>query len=125
MLIPTVASDAADADTNAGAGAGGASHLGDLPRHLVPLLRRQEMVPGGLSLFDFSERKQSNRAADVVHADQLGGKREDGDVLVTRVGDAREGPDAECAMPWREGDQTETCKASLRMTRGEGDAAPR
>ena len=33
---------------------------------------------------------------------------------VTRVGDAREGPDAECAMPWREGDQTE--EASLRMS---------
>ena len=33
----------------------------------VPELAHHEMVPGQLTLFDFSERKQSNRAATVVH----------------------------------------------------------
>lgn len=55
----------------------------------VPLLVAQPMVPGALSLFDFSERKQSNRAslfAPVVH---FGGLPGDASVvLVTRVGDA-------------------------------------
>ena len=32
----------------------------------VPELSRQEIVPNNLTIFDFSERKQSNRAATIV-----------------------------------------------------------
>jgi len=58
----------------------------------VPELENQDMVPGQLSLFDFSERKQSNYAALMVNAAKLGGEALDGDVLVTRVGDALQEP---------------------------------
>ena len=37
----------------------------------VPGLARQPVVPGSLQIFDFSERKQSNRAATLVDADHF------------------------------------------------------
>lgn len=59
----------------------------------VPPLATQEMVPGQLSLFDFSERWQSNRAAMLVPASQIGGATQGSHhVLVTRVGDALQEP---------------------------------
>ena len=65
----------------------------------VPTLAAQEMVPGQLSIFDFSERKQSSRAALLVDASLISGKPAlapaegaAGCVLVTRVGDALQEP---------------------------------
>jgi hypothetical protein len=55
----------------------------------VPSLAKHPMVPGQLSLFDFSERWQSNRAAMLVPGAALGQQHE---VLVTRVGDALQEP---------------------------------
>jgi hypothetical protein len=55
----------------------------------VPSLATHPMVPGQLSLFDFSERWQSNRAAMLVPGAALGQQHE---VLVTRVGDALQEP---------------------------------
>lgn len=50
-------------------------------------------VPGQLSVFDFSERKQSNKAAAVVPTSCFGGGRHDQrGMLVTRVGDALQEP---------------------------------
>jgi len=49
------------------------------------------MVPGQLSLFDFSERKQSSHAAAAIAANHLGGSKDDV-CLVTRVGDALQEP---------------------------------
>ena len=74
-----------------------ASRLEQYARHaigaFVPELARQELVPGQLTLFDFSERKQSNRAATVVNGSSLGdGRRQDSVCLVTRVGDALQEP---------------------------------
>lgn len=57
----------------------------------VPSLANEPMVPGNLSLFDFSERKQSNRAAIAVPGDRLGGRQESV-CVVTRVGDALQEP---------------------------------
>ena len=57
----------------------------------VPSLARHPMVPQQLSLFDFSERTCSNRAAVIVDAARIGaapGASAGGKVLVTRVGDA-------------------------------------
>ena len=45
----------------------------------------------GVQIFDFSERKVSNRAAVLVDADELGGAPQQ-QVLVTRVGDALQEP---------------------------------
>ena len=45
----------------------------------------------GVQIFDFSERKVSNRASVLVDADELGGKR-GAQVLVTRIGDALQEP---------------------------------
>ena len=56
----------------------------------VPALAQQAIVPGQLTLFDFSERKQSNRAATVVNGSSLGGQ--DSPCLVCRVGDALQEP---------------------------------
>jgi hypothetical protein len=61
-------------------------------RAFVPILSEHPLVPGTLSLFDFSERKQSNRAALLVPATQLGGVPSAPSVLVTRVGDALQEP---------------------------------
>lgn len=52
----------------------------------VPQLSRQPMVGANLSLFDFSERKQSNHAAIVVNGSRLG--LPESPCIVTRVGDA-------------------------------------
>ena len=57
----------------------------------VPSLAAEPMVPGNLSLFDFSERKQSNRAAIAVPGMQLGGRQETV-CIATRVGDALQEP---------------------------------
>ena len=57
----------------------------------VPQLLAHALVPGQLSLFDFSERKQSNRAAAAVPGTALGGRQESC-CLVTRVGDALQEP---------------------------------
>lgn len=59
----------------------------------VPELARAEVIPGtqGLTLFDFSERKHSNRAAAAVAGHALGG-RQDAPCIVTRVGDALQEP---------------------------------
>ena len=55
----------------------------------VPPLAKQPLVPGQLSLFDYSERRQSNRAAAVVPGSKLGGAFNQSSVcIVTRVGDA-------------------------------------
>ena len=57
----------------------------------VPSLEAHEMCPGQLSLFDFSERKQSNRACALVTGSQVGSKQ-DTPCVVTRVGDALQEP---------------------------------
>eukprot|EP00966_Prymnesium_polylepis_P159283 3681056-Prymnesium_polylepis.1 len=57
----------------------------------VPMLAQQPMVAGQLQIFDFSERKQSNRAAALVPSTQMGGSSSQ-KVLVTRVGDALQEP---------------------------------
>ena len=57
----------------------------------VPLIARQPLVPGQLSLFDFSTRKQSSHAAVVVPGSALGGTQQTC-CLVTRVGDALQEP---------------------------------
>ena len=59
----------------------------------VPALAQQALVPGQLTLFDFSERKQSNRAANVVSGSSLGDARQGAScALVCRVGDALQEP---------------------------------
>ena len=61
----------------------------------VPPLAAHPLVPAALSLFDFSERKQSNRAAILAPAASLGGgstAKGPSRVLVTRVGDALQEP---------------------------------
>ena len=60
----------------------------------VPRLASQELVPNQLSLFDFSERKQSNRAALLAERRTFGagGDPHRPPVLVTRVGDALQEP---------------------------------
>ena len=58
----------------------------------MPSLEKKEMCPGQLSIFDFSERKQSNRAATVVHGSSLGELRGDFLCVVARVGDALQEP---------------------------------
>ena len=61
----------------------------------VPELGNAELInePGvpGVQIFDFSERKVSNRASVLVDAQMLGGS-EGQQVLVTRVGDALQEP---------------------------------
>ena len=62
----------------------------------VPELAETPLIddlPGvsGVQIFDFSERKVSNRASVLVDADSLGGS-EGQQVLVTRVGDALQEP---------------------------------
>jgi len=57
----------------------------------VPSLAQQPMVPNQLQIFDFSERKSSNRAALIVPGATLGGGPASR-VLVTRVGDALQEP---------------------------------
>jgi hypothetical protein len=61
-------------------------------RCFVPELAAQPLVPGQLSLFDFSERKQSNRAAAVVPGSSFGSGQSRSMCLVTRVGDALQEP---------------------------------
>ena len=58
----------------------------------VPELSRQEIVPNNLTIFDFSERKQSNRAATIVSGAALGELRQETSCLVARVGDALQEP---------------------------------
>ncbi len=57
----------------------------------VPSLTQQPLVPEQLQIFDFSERKSSNRAALLVPGATLGGSPASR-VLVTRVGDALQEP---------------------------------
>jgi len=57
----------------------------------VPALGEQPLVPGQLSVFDFSSRRQSSQAAAVVPGAVLGGRQETC-CLVTRVGDALQEP---------------------------------
>ena len=61
----------------------------------VPALAEAELVqePGvqGVQIFDFSERKVSNRSSVLLDATKLGGKK-GASVLVTRVGDALQEP---------------------------------
>ena len=57
----------------------------------VPALAQQPLVPDQLQIFDFSERKSSNRAAILVPGATLGGSPASR-VLVTRVGDALQEP---------------------------------
>ena len=57
----------------------------------VPALAAHPLVPGALFLFDFSERRQSNRAAVLADAHELGGVAGQ-QVLVTRVGDSLQEP---------------------------------
>ena len=52
---------------------------------------RRSPLPGQLSLFDFSERKQSNRAAKIVGGAEIESKQ-DTPCIVTRVGDALQEP---------------------------------
>ena len=61
-------------------------------RCFVPELASREIVPGQLSLFDFSERKQSNVAAAVVPGASFGSGQSRSMCLVTRVGDALQEP---------------------------------
>ena len=72
----------------------------------VPQLETHELVPNQLQLFDFSERKQSNRATALVPSKKLAASAQGGaaaaaggdggaahsQVLVTRVGDALQEP---------------------------------
>ena len=51
----------------------------------VPSLAQHPLCPGQLSLFDFSERKQSNRAAALVTGASVGSKQ-DTPCIVARVG---------------------------------------
>ena len=58
----------------------------------VPELQHAELVEAqGVQIFDFSERKVSNRASVIVNAEELGGVAGQ-QVLVTRVGDALQEP---------------------------------
>ena len=57
----------------------------------VPQLAAAELVPGQLQIFDFSERKQSNKASALLSAGAFGGDPA-AQVLVTRVGDALQEP---------------------------------
>ena len=61
-------------------------------RAFVPELASREIVQGQLSLFDFSERKQSNRAAAVVPGSSFGSGQSQSMSLVMRVGDALQEP---------------------------------
>ena len=61
----------------------------------VPQLEKTELVPNQLQLFDFSERKQSNRAVALLPSSKLAGRQSaatrsasDTQVMITRVGDA-------------------------------------
>ena len=54
----------------------------------VPQLAASPLCAGQLSLFDFSERKQSNHAAKIVSGAEVG-SRQDTPCVVARVGDAR------------------------------------
>ena len=67
----------------------------------VPPLAELELVPGQLQIFDFSERKQSNRAASFVPGSDVFGSVAAGEglLLVTRVGDALQAADAPPACP--------------------------
>lgn len=61
----------------------------------VPPLESKRMVEGSLGLFDFSERRQSTRAAAIVDGAALGGSGGDGHdkrLVVARVGDALQEP---------------------------------
>lgn len=58
----------------------------------VPQLASAELAAeAGVQIFDFSERKVSNRASVLVDAERMGGKPNT-QVLVTRVGDALQEP---------------------------------
>jgi hypothetical protein len=57
----------------------------------MPRLSTKPLCSGQLSLFDFSERKQSNRAAAIVGGARIGSKQ-DTPCIVTRVGDALQEP---------------------------------
>ena len=57
----------------------------------VPSLASHAMCDGQLSLFDFSERKQSNKASALVQGAAVGSKQ-DTPCIVTRVGDALQEP---------------------------------
>ena len=69
----------------------------------VPELAQWELVPNQLQIFDFSERKQSNRATLLLPSASMRGRKsglsprssadaEDEEVLITRVGDALQEP---------------------------------
>ncbi len=57
-----------------------------------PELADNALVPGTVQIFDFSERKQSNRAAMAVAASTLGSLDDSERVVITRVGDALQEP---------------------------------
>ena len=56
----------------------------------VPSLEKHALCPGQLTLFDFSERKQSNKAVDLVKGSDIG--KQETPCIVTRVGDALQEP---------------------------------
>ena len=68
------------------------SYAREAVRCFVPELASRELVSGQLSLFDFSERKQSNKAAAVVPGSSFGSGQNQSMCLVTRVGDALQEP---------------------------------